>query len=116
MNLIGLCCFGLTGGLGRDKKDAEASKIVTSPYKCTAEAIFGGRKSENFISPSEGIRKDSDIFQQIRLYKSRHQMPCFRFFGLRFFSLPKSFFGPDDFSRHKQKRPGMQPCLFGFIA
>ena len=31
----------------RDKKDAEASKIVTSPYNCTAEAIFGGRKSEN---------------------------------------------------------------------
>ena len=30
---------------GRDKKDAEASKIVTSPYKRTAEAIFGGRKS-----------------------------------------------------------------------
>ena len=29
------------------KKDAEASKIVTSPYNCTAEAIFGGRKSEN---------------------------------------------------------------------
>ena len=30
---------------GRDKKDAEASKSVTSPYNCTAEAIFGGRKS-----------------------------------------------------------------------
>ena len=30
---------------GIDKKDAEASKIVTSPYNCTAEAIFGGRKS-----------------------------------------------------------------------
>ena len=29
----------------RDKKDAEASKIVTSPYLRTAEAIFGGRKS-----------------------------------------------------------------------
>ena len=28
----------------RDKKDAEASKIVTSPYKRTAEAIFGGIK------------------------------------------------------------------------
>ena len=32
---------------GRDKKDAESSKSVTSPYKRTAEAIFGGRKSEN---------------------------------------------------------------------
>ena len=32
-------------GTGRDKKDAEAPKIVTSPYKGTAEAIFGGRKS-----------------------------------------------------------------------
>ena len=53
---------------GRDKKDAEASKIVTSPYKRTAEAIFGGRKSENVISSFEGIRKDSDILQQIRLY------------------------------------------------
>ena len=30
---------------GRDKKDAEASKSVTSPYNCTAEAVFGGRKS-----------------------------------------------------------------------
>jgi hypothetical protein len=30
---------------GEIKKDAEASKIVTSPYNCTAEAIFGGRKS-----------------------------------------------------------------------
>ena len=46
-------------GSGRDKKDAEASKIVTSPYKCTAEAIFGGRKSEN-IKPYAGIRQDSD--------------------------------------------------------
>ena len=27
----------------RDKKDAESSKIVTSPYKRTAEAIFGRR-------------------------------------------------------------------------
>ena len=33
------------GSSGIDKKDAEASKIVTSPYNCTAEAIFGGRKS-----------------------------------------------------------------------
>ena len=30
---------------GRDKKDAEASKNVTSPYKRTAETVFGGRKS-----------------------------------------------------------------------
>ena len=34
-------------GSGRDKKDAESSKNVTSPYKCTAEAIFGLR----FFSP-----------------------------------------------------------------
>ena len=53
---------------GSDKKDAEASKIVTSPYKRTAEAIFGGRKSENIISSFEGIRKDSDIIKQVRLY------------------------------------------------
>jgi hypothetical protein len=32
-------------GSWRDKKDAESSKSVTSPYRCTAEAIFGGRKS-----------------------------------------------------------------------
>ena len=57
---MGLCCLRLHVCSGRDKKDAEASKIVTSPYKCTAEAIFGGRKSENIISPFEGIRKDSD--------------------------------------------------------
>ena len=44
---------------GRDKKDAEASKIVTSPYNCTAEAIFGGRKSEN-VKSYAGIRQDSD--------------------------------------------------------
>ena len=55
-------------GSGRDKKDAESSKIVTSPYWRTAEAIFGGRKSENIILSFEGIRKDSDIIQQIRLY------------------------------------------------
>ena len=55
-------------GTGRDKKDAESSKIVTSPYWRTAEAIFGGRKSENAISSFEGIRKDSDIIRQIRLY------------------------------------------------
>ena len=53
---------------GRDKKDAEASKSVTSPYKRTAEAIFGGRKSENIILSFEGIREDSDIIPQIRLY------------------------------------------------
>ena len=51
-----------------DKKDAEASKIVTSPYKRTAEAIFGGRKSENVIPSFEGIRKDSDIIPQINLH------------------------------------------------
>ena len=33
------------GGSGRDKKDAEASKTASSPYKCTAETVFGGRKS-----------------------------------------------------------------------
>ena len=43
----------------RDKKDAESSKIVTSPYLRTAEAIFGGRKSEN-VKSYAGIRKDSD--------------------------------------------------------
>ena len=53
---------------GRDKKDAEASKSVTSPYNCTAEAVFGGRKSENIISSFEGIREDSDSIPQIRLY------------------------------------------------
>ena len=53
---------------GSDKKDAEASKIVTSPYKRTAEAIFGGRKSENVISSFEGIRKDSNLIKQVRLY------------------------------------------------
>ena len=42
-----------------DKKDAEASKNVTSPYKCTAEAIFGGRKSEN-VKSYAGNRKDPD--------------------------------------------------------
>ena len=51
-----------------DKKDAESSKIVTSPYWRTAEAIFDGRKSENVFLSFEGIRKDSDITQQIRLY------------------------------------------------
>ena len=66
-SLIGLRFFSLAEAVG-DKKDAEASKIVTSPYNCTAEAIFGGRKSENIISSFEGIRKDSDILQQIRLY------------------------------------------------
>ncbi|PWM72964.1 MAG: hypothetical protein DBX45_07400 [Oscillospiraceae bacterium] len=30
---------------GRDKKDAEALKTASSPYKRTAETIFGGRKS-----------------------------------------------------------------------
>ena len=55
-------------GSGRDKKDAESSKIVTSPYWRTAEAIFDGRKSENVFLFFEGIRKDSDIIQQIRLY------------------------------------------------
>ena len=66
-SLIGLRFFSPPEAVG-DKKDAEASKIVTSPYNCTAEAIFGGRKSENIISSFEGIRKDSDIIQQIRLY------------------------------------------------
>ncbi len=33
------------GGSGRDKKDAEASKTASSPYKRTAETVFGGRKS-----------------------------------------------------------------------
>ena len=50
---------------GRDKKDAESSKIVTSPYKRTAEAIFGGRKSEN-IKLRAGIRQDSDPLHAIK--------------------------------------------------
>ena len=49
---------------GRDKKDAESSKIVTSPYKRTAETIFGGRKSEN-IKLLAGIRQDSDPLSTI---------------------------------------------------
>ena len=44
---------------GRDKKDAESSKTASSPYKRTAETVFGGRKSEN-IKLYAGIRKDSD--------------------------------------------------------
>ena len=75
-SLYGFCLVGNFFGpddfsipaKARDKKDAESSKIVTSPYLRTAEAIFGGRKSENIISSFEGIRKDSDIIQQIRLY------------------------------------------------
>ena len=55
---FGLRFFSLSKAVG-DKKDAEASKNVTSPYKCTAEAIFGGRKSEN-VKSYAGIRKDSD--------------------------------------------------------
>ena len=54
--------------LGRDKKDEESSKIVTSPYNRTAETRFGGRKSENIISSFEGIREDSDSIPQLRLY------------------------------------------------
>ena len=42
--LSGLRFFSRTAAW-RDKKDAEASKSVTSPYRRTAEAIFGGRKS-----------------------------------------------------------------------
>ena len=53
---------------GRDKKDAESSKTASSPYMRTAETRFGGRKSENIISSFEGIREDSDIIPQIRLY------------------------------------------------
>ena len=34
-----------TWARGEIKKNAEAPKIVTSPYKCTAEAILGGKKS-----------------------------------------------------------------------
>ena len=64
-NFIGLCCFEFVGGSGRDKKDAEASKIVTSPYWRTAEAIFGGRKSEN-IKLRAGIRQDSDPLHAIK--------------------------------------------------
>jgi len=34
---------------GRDKKDAEASKSVTSPYKRTAEAKSGAEKADNLF-------------------------------------------------------------------
>ena len=54
--------------LGRDERDAEASKHDSSPYNRTAETRFGGRKSENIISSFEGIREDSDSIPQIRLY------------------------------------------------
>ena len=71
MNLMGLCCFGLTGGLGRDKKDAESSKYDSSPYKRTAEAIFGGRKSENIKNSKQESVKDSnplsDIWDMLKL-------------------------------------------------
>ncbi len=36
-------------GSGRDKKDAESSKIVTSPYWRTAEAIFGVEKAKTLF-------------------------------------------------------------------
>ena len=55
---FGLRFFSFFKAVG-DKKDAEASKIVTSPYLRTAEAIFGGRKSEN-VKSYAGIHKDSN--------------------------------------------------------
>ena len=62
-----VCAFSLPESR-RDKKDAEALKRASSPYMRTAETRFGGRKSENIISSFEGIREDSDIIPQIRLY------------------------------------------------
>ena len=44
---------------GIDKKDAEALKTASSPYRRTAETVFGGKKSENVILSFEVIRKDS---------------------------------------------------------
>ena len=45
---FGLRFFSLPE-MGRDKKDAESSKTASSPYKRTAETVFGGRKSENIF-------------------------------------------------------------------
>ena len=75
---FGLRFFSLFKAVG-DKKDAEASKIVTSPYKCTAEAIFGGRKSEN-VKSYAGNRKDSDpIIKIMIILKLRHFNSVFAF-------------------------------------
>ena len=49
----------------RDKKDAEASKIVTSAYKRTAEAIFGRRF---FSLPAKGRDK---IAWSVRFRRAR---------------------------------------------
>ena len=62
-----------------DKKDAEASKNVTSPYKCTAEAIFGGRKSEN-VKSYAGIRKDSDPISDLWDKLQANNFSLFSFF------------------------------------
>ena len=63
--IIPLRCIDLMqrGGIvifeGIDKKDAEALKTASSPYRRTAETVFGGKKSENVILSFEVIRKDS---------------------------------------------------------
>ena len=56
--------FWARGDSGRDKKDAESSKTASSPYRRTAETVFGGRKSEN-IKLHAGIRKDSNPLSAI---------------------------------------------------
>ena len=75
---FGLRFFSFFKAVG-DKKDAEASKNVTSPYKCTAEAIFGGRKSEN-VKSYAGIRKDSDPISDLWDKLQANNFSLFSFF------------------------------------
>ena len=74
---------------GRDKKDAEPSKIVTSPYLRTAETVFGGRKSEN-IKPYAGIRQDSDTSSvKLIILKINYTGPVFAFSVCAFLADPQ---------------------------
>jgi len=83
---FGLRFFSFFKAVG-DKKDAEASKNVTSPYKCTAEAIFGGRKSEN-VKSYAGNRKDSDSISALCDILKLNYNNLFSFFRSALFLAP----------------------------
>ena len=73
---------------GRDKKDAEALKTASSPYKRTAETVFGGRKSENIFHLLEESVRIPTLFSKSGCTKAAIKKLVFAFSVCAFLADP----------------------------
>ena len=98
-----------------DKKDAEASKIVTSPYNCTAGAIFGLCFAAD---PRRGEIKSFGVFdfvaQGVQAYVVRRNRAQKKRKHLTLCRNPSGF-RPHNQNNDYTKAPSIQHCFRFFV-